>query len=107
VSNHVLYDDGTLVQASPGLAKLAPGSIAKLNPGEIERHGLRAGGTVRVMSQRTQVVLPVEESLLVPRGVLAIAFGQSDNAAALLIDAEEMATTGMVKVRLESTGDSR
>jgi NADH-quinone oxidoreductase subunit G len=107
VSSHVLYDGGTLVQASPGLAKLAPGSVARLNPGEIERHGLRSGGTVRVMSQRTQVVLPVEESSLVPRGVLSVSFGQLDGAAAKLIDAEEMASTGIVKVRLESMGDSR
>ncbi len=107
VSGHRMYDGGTLVQASPGIAKLAVTPTARLNPGEIERHGLRAGGMVRVMTQRTSVVMTVEDAPSVPRGVLSVPFGLTDNVAASLIDAEEMAGTGIVKVRLETVEEGR
>jgi formylmethanofuran dehydrogenase subunit D len=107
VAGHRMYDGGSLVQASPALAGLATLPSARLNPGEIERHGLRAGGTVRVLTQRTSVVLTVEEAPSVPRGVLEVPFGLVDNVAATLIDGEEMAQTGIVKVRLETVEDGR
>ena len=106
VSSHLFYDDGTRLQASPSLAKLAPGTALHLHPGEIERHGLSAGGSVKVLSQRCTVVLTVKEDTQVPRGSAFVPFGQRGGDAAQLIDLDELATTGVVKIRLETVGDN-
>jgi formylmethanofuran dehydrogenase subunit D len=66
---------------------------------------LKAGGHVRVLSQRTSVVLPVIENPNVARGTAFVPFGQQGGAAGQLIDAAELASTGIVKVRLETVGD--
>ncbi len=102
VSGHLLYDAGTIVSNSPSLAKLAPAASVHLNPGEIERHGLKAGQQVRVLSQRTSIELPVVENVQVARGSAFVAFGQLGGAAQALIDLDELAASGMIKVRLET-----
>jgi predicted molibdopterin-dependent oxidoreductase YjgC len=102
VSGHLLYDSGTLVLNSPSLAKLATGDAVYLHPGEIDRHGLKAGGRVRVVSQRTSLNLEVRESELVARGSAFVPFGQMGGAAAALLDSTELADSGAVKVRLET-----
>ena len=106
VSSHLFYDDGTRLQSSPSLAKLAAGTALHLHPGEIERHGLSAGGSVKVLSQRCTVVLTVKEDAQVPRGSAFVPFGQRGGDAAQLIDLDELATTGVVKIRLETVGDN-
>ena len=106
VSSHLFYDDGTRLQSSPSLAKLAPGTALHLHPGEIERHGLSAGGSVKVLSQRCTVVLTVKEDTQVPRGSAFVPFGQRGGDAAQLIDLDELGTTGVVKIRLETVGDN-
>ena len=106
VSSHLFYDDGTRLQSSPSLAKLAAGTALHLHPGEIERHGLSAGGSVKVLSQRCTVVLTVKEDNQVPRGSAFVPFGQRGGDAAQLIDLDELATTGVVKIRLETVGDN-
>ena len=105
VSSHLLYDDGTIVGHSAALAKLAPGVSLHLHPGEIERHGLRAGDSVRVRSQRTAVVLTVVDDPLVPRGSAFVPFGQAGTEASELIDLDELSASGVVKVRLETVGE--
>ncbi len=105
VAGHVLYDNGTLVSHSPSLAKLAPGDGLHLHPGEIERHGLSRGGQVKVVSQRTSVTLTVVENDSVARGSAFIPFGQAGGAASALLDTEELHSSGIVKVRLETVAE--
>jgi NADH-quinone oxidoreductase subunit G len=102
VTSRVLYDNGTLVQASSSLAKLAPGAHVRLHPGEVERHALLDGATVRVVSQTAEVSLRVVADDRVPRGAAFVPFNQAGPGAADLIDLATMATDGVTKVRLES-----
>ncbi len=102
VSGRLLYDAGTTLANCPSLVNLAPGDAVHLNPGEIERHGLRSGGEVRVVSQHVVAVLPIVENPQVARGSAFVAFAQSGGAAAQLINLDELTTTGIVKVRLET-----
>ena len=105
VAGHRFYDHGTRLQNSPSLAKLAPGVSLHLHPGEIERHGLMVGGPVKVLSQRSTVVLRVTEDSQVPRGSAFVPFGQDGAEAAQLIDLDELDATGVVKIRLETVED--
>jgi hypothetical protein len=50
-------------------------------------------------------VLPVVENPNVARGTAFVPFGQQGGAAGQLIDAAELSSTGIVKVRLETVGD--
>ena len=105
VVSHVLYDEGTLVAHSPSLAKLAPGDGLHLHPGEIERHGLTAGGQVKVVSQRSSVTLTVVEDASVARGSAFVPFAQAGASAATLLDLDELTASGIVKVRLETVAE--
>ncbi len=102
VTSRTLYDHGTITQASPSLAKLAPGPHVRLNPGEVERHGLTHGSNVRLVSQTADVVLSVMADERVPRGAAFVPFNQHGPGAADLIDVATMGTEGVTKVRLES-----
>jgi NADH-quinone oxidoreductase subunit G len=102
VVGHQLYDGGTMLLNSPSLAKLGTGDAIYLNPGEVERHGLKVGSQVKVVSQRTTVTLPVVASNLVARGSAFVPFGQLGGAGAALLDTAELAESGIVKVRLET-----
>ena len=96
VVSHVLYDEGTIVQACPSLAKLSRPAALRLHPGEIERHALRSGGPVKVVNQsgatRTLALLADES---VYRGTAFLAVGAD---AMALIERGEAVT----KIRLES-----
>jgi NADH-quinone oxidoreductase subunit G len=98
VAGHKLYDDGTLTQHSPSLAPLAPGSVVRVNPADLERLGVTAGDQVRVTSSRTALTLPTAADLGVPRGVALLAFDQPGAGAADLVDAAAPVTD----VRLET-----
>jgi predicted molibdopterin-dependent oxidoreductase YjgC len=104
-SGRVLYDEGTLVQHCPALAKLAPGGALHLHPGEIDRHGLRSGGQVRVVAGSRSVALPVVADDRVPRGSAFVPFNQAGAGAADLIDAASFDGEGVVRVRLETVGE--
>ena len=103
VTSRELYDQGTLVQASPSLAPLARAAAAHLHPGEVERHGLRNGDQVKVTSQTNSVVMHVVENAGIPRGSVWIPFNQDGVGAANLIDTDDIRDSGGVtKIRLES-----
>ncbi len=106
ISARTLYDRGTTLSNSPSLSKLAPTEAVHLHPGEIERHGLRAGDSVRVLSQRASAVLPIVEDAHIARGSAYIAFAHAGGSAAALIDVDEIATGGIVKVRLETVEEA-
>ena len=102
IASRVLYDQGTIAQASPSLAKLATSAGVRLNPGEVERHGLVDGATVRVASQSSDITLTVVADAMMPRGVAFVAINQFGDGAARLIDTASMRAEGITKVRLES-----
>jgi NADH-quinone oxidoreductase subunit G len=54
----VLYDGGTLTQAGPSLARLAPEPAAYLHPGDAARIGVDAGGLVRLSGESGEAELP-------------------------------------------------
>ena len=102
ITGRRMYDDGTIVQASPSLAKLATDAGVHLNPGEVERHGLHNGASVTVTSQTHDVVMTVVADPLVPRGVALIPYGFDGVGARSLIDLGTIASEGITKVRLET-----
>ena len=102
VSSRVLYDLGSIVQASPSLAKLARPATVRLHSGEIERHAMHPGDLVRVVSQHGELTLPMEADDQLPRGVAFIAWNAAASGANMLINDAELAADGTTKVRLES-----
>jgi NADH-quinone oxidoreductase subunit G len=90
-----LYDDGTLVQHSPSLAGLTQPIGVKANHYDLDRLGLGTGGRVKVRSNRTTFQADAEVDDGVPRGSVAIVFGDQ---AGDLIDAAEP----VIDVRLET-----
>ena len=102
VTSRVLYDNATMTQASPSLAKLAQQAHVRLNPGEVERHGLTGGAMVRLVSQTADITLRVVSDERVPRGAAVVPFNLNGPGAADLIDLQTLATDGVTKVRLES-----
>ncbi len=102
ITSRVLYDLGSIVQASPSLAKLARPATVRLHSGEIERHAMHPGDLVRVVSQHGELTLPMEADDQLPRGVAFIAWNTAASGANMLINDAELAADGTTKVRLES-----
>ncbi|PZS16539.1 MAG: NADH dehydrogenase (quinone) subunit G [Acidimicrobiales bacterium] len=101
VSGRTLYDHGTLVQACPSLAPLAPPGVLRANPYDTDRLGIGTGDQVRVRSPRASFVTTVETTPLVPRGVAAMAFNVDDDGGhrvSELIDA----TASVTDIRLDT-----
>jgi NADH-quinone oxidoreductase subunit G len=92
VSGRLLYDLGAIVQHSPSMATLAPGHRARVNPYDLERLGVAAGGRVRVRNDRHTLVVNVSPDPGVPRGSISIAFNQGEEGAADLIDSTRPVT---------------
>ena len=109
ITGRRMYDDGTVTQASPSLAKLATDGGVHLNPGEVERHGLHNGSSVTVTSQSNDIVMTVVADASVPRGAAFVPYGFGDSGVRALIDLATIAAEGITKVRLETLkgGDSR
>jgi anaerobic selenocysteine-containing dehydrogenase len=95
VVSRSLYDDGTMVQRSPSLARLAGAPALRVNPSDLDRLGVTSGGSVRVTSSRTSLELPVAADAAMPRGVALLAWG---GRAADLIDV----TSAVTDVRVET-----
>ncbi len=105
VTSRVLYDQGTIVQASPSLAPLARPATVALHSGEIERHAMHPGDLVRVVSQTGELALAIEADDRLPRGVAFVAWNQGTDGAVganALIDTATVSADGVTKVRLES-----
>jgi len=93
-----LYDQGTLVSASPSLAGLAPGTTVRLNSYDFARLGVSTGDMVRVISTRATLTVAVSCDDAVPRGIASLYIKQSPVRPAELIDASERVTD----VRIET-----
>src|SRR5581483_6583792 len=68
VSSHVLYDHGTVVQASPALAHRAQPGRLHVNPHDLDRLGVATGGWVRMTWPTGSESIEVEADVGVPRG---------------------------------------
>jgi NADH-quinone oxidoreductase subunit G len=100
VATRKLYDDGVLVQRSPALAGLTPGSKLAVNPYDFDRLGVAKGSRVRVTSPRGRITLDVDVDPGVPRGCAAVVFNQPGVDVASLIDASSRVND----VRIEREG---
>jgi NADH-quinone oxidoreductase subunit G len=99
VSGRLLYDEGTLTQASPSLAHLAPAGRLRVNPHDLDRLGVTTGGRVRMTWPRGSAVIEVAGDPGVPRGSASLPFNLAGTAAAAdVIDA----TAAVNDVRIET-----
>ena len=91
------------MQASPSLAVLAAPSVLHLHPGELERHALRDGGSVRVTTQSNgaTVVMSVCGDATIARGVAFVAANTGTPDPLSLIDRDDVVT----KIRLETVDE--
>jgi predicted molibdopterin-dependent oxidoreductase YjgC len=98
IAHRKLYDLGTLVQHSPSIAALAPGSTLLIHPYDLDRLGLGDGGRVKVTSPRTTLTVEAHASTSIPRGAAALTVNQPGPDPADLIDA----TQDVTDVRIET-----
>jgi NADH-quinone oxidoreductase subunit G len=98
VTGRVLFDRGTLVQACPSLAPLAPGPRLRVNRYDLDRLGRVSGDRVRVVTPGASLVAEAVVDPGIPRGSAALAFNLEGEGAADLIDA----TKAVTDVRLET-----
>jgi NADH-quinone oxidoreductase subunit G len=95
VVRRALYDQGTLVQASPSLAPLARPQDLRLRPKLVEQLGVESGGQVRVRSARGELVVTVVADDAVPNDIGVMVFNATpvdQPGASALIDCTEAAT---------------
>ncbi|MEY2995322.1 MAG: NADH-quinone oxidoreductase subunit [Actinomycetota bacterium] len=87
VVSRKLYDNGRNVEKSPSLAPLAPGSALHLHPLDLDRLGAVDGAQVKVIGDRTSIVMKVQSDPSVQRGTAWAPFNQSGPDIGELIDA--------------------
>jgi predicted molibdopterin-dependent oxidoreductase YjgC len=97
VASRKLYDNGTLVQHSPSLARLASGSTLLLSSHDLGQVGVSDGAAVRLKSSRAVIEYTARASHAVPRGTALMMLNQADADPALLIDA----TAPITEIRFE------
>jgi NADH-quinone oxidoreductase subunit G len=97
VSGHKLYDKGTYVQFSPHLVGLMRNEPLCVNPRTLSSLGI-TGETVRVRSEKGDIVVPLSADENVPLGVAVWPFNVGEQSASTLIDASQAVTN----VRLEA-----
>ena len=73
VVSRKLYDGAVATVTSPSLVGLASQSCIVVNPLDLERIGASNGSSVRVSSQHSSLVVPVQSSTSVPRGQATMA----------------------------------
>jgi NADH-quinone oxidoreductase subunit G len=81
-----LYDDGIAVSVSPSLAKLVAEPVLRVHPHDLDRLGVKSGGTVRLRSKRLTTTITVEADDLQPRGSAALPVNVPGIDAGALID---------------------
>ena len=92
VATRKLYDLGTDVQHSPGLAGLTPDSVLRLHPHDFDRLGVSAGAVVTVRASSGSVSLPVHPDAGVGKGSAAVVLNQPGPSVGALIDATATVT---------------
>ena len=92
VTHRKLYDLGVLVQHSPSIAALAPGSTLLVHPYDLDRLGVADGGRIKVSSPRNSITVEAHASTAIPKGSAALAVNQPGPNPADLIDATQDVT---------------
>jgi len=82
-----LYDDGITVGVSPSLAPLVQEPVLRVHPHDLDRLGVKSGGTVRLRSKRLTTTITVEADDLQPRGSASLPINIPGIDAGALIDA--------------------
>jgi len=98
VTHRKLYDLGTLVQHSPSLAALAPGSELLVHPYDLDRLGVAEGGRIKILSPTGSLTVDAHASTAIPKGTAALAVNQAGPNPAELIDA----TNDVTDIRVET-----
>ena len=86
VVSRKLYDDGRSVENSPSMSSLAPGAALYLHPLDLDRLGAPAGAQVKVIGDRTSIVMKVLADASVQRGTAWSPWNQSGANIGELID---------------------
>ncbi|MFZ8901134.1 MAG: NADH-quinone oxidoreductase subunit NuoG [Ilumatobacteraceae bacterium] len=89
VVSRKLYDAGRNVEKSPSLAPLAPGAALHLHPLDLDRLGAVDGAQVKVIGDRTSIVMNVSSDPSVRRGTAWAPFNQPGTNIGELIDADQ------------------
>ena len=92
VATRKLYDRGTMLRHCESLVGLAEGAVVQLHPHDFERIGVSPGDEARVTSARANMLVPVQPSEHVPRGVALLHVNQSGGRVNALIDAKMVVT---------------
>ena len=87
VVSRKLYDGGRNVEKSPSLASLAPGAALHLHPLDLDRLGAPEGAQVKVIGDRTSIVMKVVSDPSVQRNTAWAPFNQPGANIGELIDA--------------------
>jgi predicted molibdopterin-dependent oxidoreductase YjgC len=92
VATRKLYDLGTDVQQSPGLAGLTTDTALRLHPHDFDRLGVESGAVVTVTSASGTATLPVISDPHVGRGAAAVVVHQPGPQVGALVDATATVT---------------
>lgn len=87
-----LYDAGHNVVQSPSLAHLAPAAELHIHPLDLDRLGAPAGSEVKVIGERTSIILPVRPDDTVVRGTVWTAWNLAGPNIGQLIDSQQPVT---------------
>ncbi|HEX4979333.1 MAG TPA: NADH-quinone oxidoreductase subunit NuoG [Acidimicrobiales bacterium] len=97
-----LYDDGITVSVSPSLAPLVKEPVLRVHPHDLDRLGVRTGGTVRLRSKGFATTITVEADDLQPRGSAVLPINLPGIDTGSLIDVDAPVNT----VGIETPGSS-
>jgi NADH-quinone oxidoreductase subunit G len=98
VVSRKLYDRAIGTAMSHSIAKLAPGAGAHLHPLDVDALGVADGTDVKLIGQKSSVILPVVANPSVPRGVVWAPFNQGGGSVEDLIDAAAVVTDVKIEV---------
>jgi NADH-quinone oxidoreductase subunit G len=91
-SGRTMYDEATLVQRAPTIAKLARPATVRLNPHDFDRLGIDAGTPVKVASARGSITVAARSDEGVPRDTAVVPFSAPGGSGGDLISDGEVVT---------------
>lgn len=98
VVSRKLYDRAIGTAMSHSIAKLAPGAGAHVHPLDADALGVADGTDVKLIGQKSTVILPIVANPSVPRGIVWAPFNQGGGTVEDLIDAAAAVTDVKIEV---------